>query len=153
MQLQNVNYNVMRMFNKITLLILIGIFMSCNNSLKDKTFIGIEHEIYSHGSQDFETKIYIKNKVVFIEKRPISINTIDTTKYEYHEEIFKYKGKLTFLNDSIKIKVLAFNCEDCSPISEVRADGKIADAVEELNYKGLQKGNELILNNSHFKIN
>ena len=113
----------MRIFNKITFLILIGIFTSYDNSLKDKTFISIEHEIYSHGSQDFETKISFKNEVVFIEKRPISINTIDTTKFEYREEILKYKGKLTFLNDSIKIIVLAFNCEDCPPISEVRANG------------------------------
>ncbi|NMH25931.1 hypothetical protein [Flavobacterium solisilvae] len=142
----------MRKLSKIMFLISIVIFSSCQNSLNDKTFIGVEHEIYSHGSQDFETKIHFKKEIVFIEKRPISINIADTTKYEYHEEIFKYKGTAIFLNDSIKIKALAFNCEDCPPIVEVRADGEIVDAIEKVTYTGLQIGNELILNNSHFKI-
>lgn len=143
----------MRTYYKFIFLITIAIFSSCQNSLNDKTFLGIEHEIYSHGSQDFETKISFKNEVVFIEKRPISLNETDTTKYEFGDEVFKYKGKATFLNDSIKIKVQPFNCEDCPPIVKIRDDGKIVDAIEELTYNGLRKKNGLILNNTHFKNN
>ena len=141
----------MRKLNILTLSFIIGLFASCEKSLNGKTFSGIEHETYSHGSQDFETKISFKNKEVIIEKKPITINTNDTTKYEYEGEIFKYKGKVTFLNDSIKIKVIAFNCDDFMPIVEIKEDGKIVDVIEELTYSGLKKENELILNKLHFK--
>lgn len=62
------------------------------------------------------------------------------------------KAKQHFLNDSVKIKVHPFNCEDCPPIVEIRDDGKIVDAIDKLTYNGLRKKNGLILNNTHFKI-
>ncbi len=126
-----------------------------NNELNGKSFIGFEHDKYTHGeSPTFQTVLTFKNDSVLVNRTVITITNKDTLNFKKEEDSYQYKGIVKKEKNNIEFIAYAYKCKNCEiavSADEVDENGEPKDVLDYRPYKGFITKNGLKLNGFTFK--
>jgi len=126
-----------------------------NNELNGKSFVGFEHDKYTHGeSPTYQTTLTFKNDSVLVNRNIITITNKDTLNFKKEKDSYQYKGIVKKEKNNIEFLADAYKCDNCeflTSVDEVDENGEPKEFLESKIYKGYFTKNGLKLNGFIFK--